>query len=48
MHKRHDIYGIVSGSCFKSRPVGEIASMENDKGHPVYRNGKALYLGVNA
>mgnify|MGYP000935494121 FL=1 len=48
VHKRHDIYGIASGSCFKSRPVGEIASMENDKGHPVYRNGKALYLGVNA
>ena len=48
VHKRHDIYGIASGSCFKSRPVGEIASMENDKGHTVYRNGKALYLGVNA
>lgn len=48
VHKRHDIYGIASGSCFKSRPVGEIASMESDKGHTIYRNGKALYLGVNA
>ena len=48
VHKRRDIYGIASGSCFKSRLVGEIASMENDKGHTVYRNGKALYLGVNA
>lgn len=46
--KRHDIYGIVSGSCFKNRPAGKIASMKNDKGHEVYRNGKALYLGVNA
>ena len=48
VHKRHDIYGIASGSCFRNQPAGKVAAMRTDTGHDVYRNGKALYLGVNA
>lgn len=48
VHKRRDLYGIASGSCFKNQPAGKVAAMRTDTGHDVYRNGKALYLGVNA
>ena len=43
--KRDSLYMVTSGSCFAERITGEIAILTGC-GHPVYRYGKGLYLGL--
>ncbi|WP_346681194.1 type III-A CRISPR-associated RAMP protein Csm4 [Megasphaera stantonii] len=43
--KRDSLYMVTSGSCFAGRITGEIA-VSTGCGHPVYRYGKGLYLGL--
>ncbi len=43
--KRDSLYMITSGSCFTERIAGTIAVL-NGGGHPVYRCGKGMYLGL--
>ena len=45
--KMHPLYMLASGSCFDSCLTGRIADVSTPAvGHPVYRYGKGLYVGV--
>ena len=43
--KRDTVYMAAAGSCFRERIAGSIAVLR-EWGHPVYRYGKGLYLGL--
>lgn len=45
-YKKKSVAVIAEGSCFNAAPLGIIADVGQNGAHPVYRNGKALCLGV--
>lgn len=45
--KKRTIYMLAPGSCLSSRYEGEIFDLSADGNHPVWRNGKTLFIGVN-
>lgn len=44
--KRNCVYMLMAGSCFGARIEGQVLKFEQAAGHPVYRYGKALYMGL--
>ena len=44
--KRDSVYMLASGSCFKKRLNGEVVDISRDYGHPIWRYGKGLFVGL--
>jgi CRISPR-associated protein Csm4 len=44
--KRDSIYMLRAGSCLPQRISGQFISFTGVAGHPVYRCGKGLYVGL--
>lgn len=44
--KRSSVYMIKAGACFGQRIDGQVLEFAAGAGHPVYRYGKALYMGL--
>lgn len=45
--KNNGVYMLESGSCFKKRLNGRIVDVSSrDMGHPIYKYGKGLYVGL--
>ena len=44
--KRSSVYMIKAGACFARRIDGQVLEFATGAGHPVYRYGKALYMGL--
>ncbi len=45
--KRKPVAMFAAGSCFKEKLRGRILNLAGDGGHPVYRYGKPIYVGVD-
>lgn len=45
--KRDSVYMLAAGSCFKSRLKGSLADVSKDYGHPIWRYGKGLFVGLD-
>ena len=45
--KRDSVYMVSAGSCFSDRLQGELLDIGNGTGHPIWRYGKGLYVGLN-
>lgn len=44
--KRDSVYMLASGSCFKKRLNGEVIDISRDYGHPIWRYGRGLFVGL--
>lgn len=44
--KRDSVYMLASGSCFNKRLNGEVLDISRDYGHPIWRYGKGLFVGL--
>lgn len=44
--KRDSVYMLASGSCFNKRLNGEVVDISRDYGHPIWRYGKGLFVGL--
>ncbi len=44
--KKSDLYVLASGSCLKTRFMGDIYDVSRENMHPVYRYAKGLFIGV--
>ena len=45
--KRDSVYMLEAGSCFASRLEGRILDLGGQAGHPVWRYGSGLHVGLN-
>ena len=44
--KKHVTYALAAGSCLQKRFAGELADVGMGGAHPVWRNGRTLFMGV--
>lgn len=46
LHKRKNVYMLEAGSCFPEKIQGRIVDISVHDQHPVWRNGKGIYVGL--
>ena len=44
--KKHGVYLVETGACFRSRLAGQVAVLGTSSGHEVLGYGRGLYVGV--
>lgn len=44
--KRHSVHMLNTGTCLRAKAAGQVGDLAAGGGHPVYRYGRGLYVGL--